>query len=181
MGLPPSDVVKDMFKASLAYQTRPETLPIDAHMKIIAVMDYKYVSVGGEKKREMETSFRRPRPDCLPANWKWKRFEGCTWGEARPPAKGVQISQTELSADKMANDLPKGSFDMNPEDEYLSHPAPKDAPLVLKDVGSKATMARAGGALKTFMAVGKDVLPALGIVSGIAGAVFVIIDFVDHN
>ena len=67
-----------------------------------------------------------------------------------------------------------------PEDEGLSS---KTLPpnTISTDKGSKVSFARAGGSLETFTAVGKDALQALGIAGSVVGAVFVILDYVDHN
>ena len=58
-------------------------------------------------------------------------------------------------------------------------PLPPDT--ISTDKGVRFTLSRVGGKLQTFTAVSREALGVLGVAGSIVGAVFVIIDFVDHN
>ena len=116
-----------------------------------------------------------------------KRDGACTAEMAakddKPPTQVDKSTQrNELALDSSVSSLEASDFTLDDEQDLTdtddAHPA---VALGTEDGGTKISLARASGKLATFTAVGKDVLNALGIAGTVTGAVFVIIDFIDHN
>ena len=67
-----------------------------------------------------------------------------------------------------------------------THSGPEDPEVDLGDSSDsdgslRTTLARTGGRLQSFTALGKTALTVLGIAGDVVGAAFVILDFVNHN
>ena len=118
-------------------------------------------------------------------NGKSKRGEACNAKvsavDDKPPTKVDELSQrNELAVDPIASSLPESELALGNEHELTDKAPPTDA-FSTRDKETQISLARAGGTLTSFTAVSKEALGALGIAGTVAGAVFVIIDFVDHN
>ena len=87
----------------------------------------------------------------------------------------------ELAVDPIASSLSESELALD-ENGDLTDKAPLKDIISTKDKGTGQTsLARAGGTLTSFTAVGKEALGALGVTGTVAGAVFVILDFVEHS
>lgn len=91
------------------------------------------------------------------------------------PFKG---SKNELAYHSRASKLPADVLDVTSGDNIPSKSLPAG---VKEDKGAKVSLVRDGGAVTRFTTMGRDLVGGLGITATIVGAVFVILDFVDHN
>ena len=113
-----------------------------------------------------------------------KRDDACNANVApdddKPPTKVDNFNEkNELALDPVASNVPDDQLRL-PEDGGLSPSSPPPN-TISTDQGTKISLARAGGSLQAFTAVAKDALQTLGVAGTVVGAVFVILDFVDHN
>ena len=106
-----------------------------------------------------------------------------TKGDVINDTKGQ--AKTEPAADEeVAKKLPAESLDLDATNDPLAGKiAPTDANkgLIVMDIKTQSTLARASGALKTFTVIEREARSALGIVGTFAGAAFVILDFINHE
>jgi len=109
----------------------------------------------------------------------WKRTEACT-GTLTDGDDSKLGGQNELGGSPRAPTMDPADLDIDAGIYDLTdRPVPMGA--LTTDRGSSVSMARAGGTLTKFVTVGKEALGALGVAGTVVGAVFVILDFVDHN
>ncbi|KAK4697792.1 COMPASS component SWD3, partial [Lecanoromycetidae sp. Uapishka_2] len=100
---------------------------------------------------------------------------------SRTPIKGKEAlfegSKTEVALNKFASSVPDDVLDVTSTDVLPSKALPADA----TGTDVKVSVVRNAGTLTRFASVGKAVIAELGVAATVAGALFVILDFVDHN
>jgi len=77
-----------------------------------------------------------------------------------------------------ASQMPADVLDVTSTDTIPSRPPPAS---VKAGQGLKVSIVKNGGVLTRFTSIGTDAVAGLGVAATVAGAVFVILDFVDHN
>ena len=143
----------------------------------------QYVEGADAQTNTLLGSFDTPTDLCrdptppVPGAALVKRDGACS----NTPIKGKEAifdgSKTEVALNKLASSLPADDLDVTSTDNLPT----KDLSADVKGGTTKVSLVRNAGALTRYVAVGKDVLAGLGAVATVAGAVFVILDFVDHN
>ncbi len=136
---------------------------------------------GPNFKRSWEIS-----PLCAPH--KSKRAGTCdakvvpTDGESSSKVE-PSSEQNELARDPIASSLPDSELNLDQDDTAVVDRATAASAeaSISKVQKSKVVLARAGGKLTAYLAVGKEALTALNVAGSVAGAIFVILDFVEHN
>ena len=108
----------------------------------------------------------------------------CTAEVALQGKAGTHIDsfseENEMTIDPISSTLPQAEIRIEEDGDLAPRAVSEDA-IGTKDGGSKISLARVDGTLLSFTAVSKSALTTLGIAGSIVGAVFVILDFVDHN
>ncbi len=110
---------------------------------------------------------------------KTKRTGDCTVKPITTEGGETTPMQNELAAYDIASQIPADGLDITATDPDQDAPAGK--PPAEDTKGTKVSVVRAGGTFTSFMAVGKEALGALGVAGTVVGAVFVILDFVQHD
>ena len=96
------------------------------------------------------------------------------------PIKGNEQllgGKNELALNEDASSLPADVLDVTSTDVIPTQALPAD----LGGSDLKVSIVRNAGALTRYITIGKEVVAGLGVAATIAGAVFVILDFVDGN
>ena len=141
------------------------------------------LETAGTGGRETNTEKKFVLHDCSPASSEGKRGETCNAqvpaADDKPPTKVNELSQNnEFSRQSDQND--RSDSETSLDDGIIDRKSPAAA-INMKDKSTKTTLARVGGKLTSFTAISEDALGVLGVAGSIVGAVFVILDFVDHN
>ena len=108
-----------------------------------------------------------------------KRAKSCSISLASDDKAPVRPGMNELSLSSNTERLPPEALDINENSRLPSQSIPDSLSEV--DKVQKQGLVRVKGVLNSFTTISRPALAALGIAGNIAGAVFVILDFVNHN
>lgn len=135
----------------------------------------QYVEGVDRNTNNLKGSFDTPTDLCQAGTP--KRAGTCS----NTPIKGKEQifagSKDEVALNKWASSLPDDILDVTSTDVIPTQALPAD--VTRSDV--KVSIVRNAGALTRYVAIGKEVLAGLGVAATVAGAVFVILDFVEGN
>ena len=135
----------------------------------------QYVEGVDRNTNNLRSSFDTPTDLCQVGTP--KRDGTCS----NTPIKGKEQifagSKDEVALNKWASSLPADVLDVTSTDVIPTRALP--AEVTRSDV--KVSIVRNAGALTRYVAIGKEVLAGLGVAATVAGAVFVILDFVEGN
>ena len=136
----------------------------------------QYVEGKDRTTNELKGSFDTPTNLCQQYT---KRDGACSNKPIRSKDQTVfKGSKNEVALDTRASTLPVDVLDVTSTDVIPSKPPPAD---VKAGKGVKINLVRDGGTLTRFVSIGKATVAGLGVTATVVGAVFVILDFVDHN
>ncbi len=96
-----------------------------------------------------------------------------------PPQEDIAtdaVYSDEITQLTPGENPPRESFVLDPQGDLVDAP-----PRSIQITEERANLVRIGGEVRTFTSIGKDALMALGVAGSVVGAVFVILDFVNHN
>ncbi len=135
----------------------------------------QYVEGVDRNTNTLRGSFDTPTDLCQAGTP--KRDGACS----NTPIKGEEQlfagSKNELALNEYASSLPADVLDVTSTDVIPTQALPAD--LGGSDV--KVSIVRNAGALTRYITIGKEVVAGLGVAATVAGAVFVILDFVDGD
>lgn len=170
-------VTDEAQKWMAAYDTETETKDDTKPVKSLQITERK----PGARKGTVAREFKVPPGKAGKSGCK-KRDGDC--------AKAIVSEGDDGRAGPWQNELItlKDQSGLVPEDfrdpsafDTVADAKPPPPGTVHGPKGATVGFAKAGGVLKTFTMVGKEALGALGVAGTVAGALFVILDFVGHD
>lgn len=136
----------------------------------------QYVEGADRNTNNLKGSFDTPTNLCQ-ASSPQKRDGACS----KTPIKGQEPlfegSKNEVSLNKWASSLPADVLDVTSTDVLPT----KALPAGVDGSSTKVSVVRNAGTLTRWVSIGKEALAGLGAAVTVAGALFVILDFVDHD
>ena len=135
----------------------------------------QYVEGVDQRTNILRGSFDTPTDLCR-VGTPPKRDGACS----NTPIKGKEQllgGKNELALNEWASSMPADVLDVTSTDVIPTQALPADA----DGSNVKVSIVRNAGALTRYITIGKDVVAGLGVAATVAGAVFVVLDFVDGD
>ena len=179
--LPISSKASDYFR-----KARIWTEKVNPQSRTFEIRHFRYITAGETEEQNTATRFIFDFKQGTIS--KCKREAGSCNANLEPDkdkshSEGDSSKiKNELAMDPSTANLPENDLAIDQEDEWIE----KDKAIsrdvwTTKEKGAHATLSRIGGVLKSYTGVAKEALGALGVAGDVVGAIFVVIDLIDHN